>query len=98
LELDTKAEEEAIMMYKGIIDQAMKENDVTTAFIFKKSWKTKRSTTTSSPPCSKKSKKFRVSSFKLKKGFSRNGGKPFPIGGALIHPYAFKSAVCNLKS
>ena len=35
LELDTKAEEEAIMMYKGIIDMAQKEGDVTTAFIFK---------------------------------------------------------------
>jgi bacterioferritin len=35
LELDTKAEEEAIMMYKGIIEQAQKEGDVTTAFIFK---------------------------------------------------------------
>jgi bacterioferritin len=35
LELDTKAEEEAITMYKGIIEQAQKEGDVTTAFIFK---------------------------------------------------------------
>lgn len=35
LELDTKAEEEAIVMYKGIIEQAQKEGDVTTAFIFK---------------------------------------------------------------
>jgi bacterioferritin len=35
LELNTKAEEEAIMMYKGIIDMAQKEGDVTTAFIFK---------------------------------------------------------------
>ncbi len=35
LELDTKAEEEAILLYKQIIEQAQKEKDVTTAFIFK---------------------------------------------------------------
>jgi len=35
LELDTKAEEEAIALYKKIIEQAQKEEDVTTAFIFK---------------------------------------------------------------
>jgi bacterioferritin len=35
LELDTKAEEEAIVMYKEIIQLATKEGDVTTAFIFK---------------------------------------------------------------
>ena len=35
LELDTKAEEEAIAMYKGIIELANKEGDVTTAFMFK---------------------------------------------------------------
>jgi bacterioferritin len=35
LELDAKAEEEAIMMYKGIIEMAQKEGDVTTSFIFK---------------------------------------------------------------
>jgi len=35
LELDTKAEEEAILLYKKIIKQAEKEGDVTTAFIFK---------------------------------------------------------------
>ena len=35
LELDVKAEEEAIVMYKGIIELAQKEGDVTTAFIFK---------------------------------------------------------------
>jgi bacterioferritin len=35
LENDTKAEEEAITMYKGIIEMAQKEKDVTTAFIFK---------------------------------------------------------------
>ena len=35
LELDTKAEEEAITMYKAIIEMAGKEGDVTTAFIFK---------------------------------------------------------------
>jgi bacterioferritin len=35
LELDTKAEEEAIVMYKEIIALATKEGDVTTAFIFK---------------------------------------------------------------
>ena len=35
LELDTKAEEEAIVMYKQIIELAQKEKDVTTAFIFK---------------------------------------------------------------
>lgn len=35
LELDTKAEEEAIMMYKQIIGLAQKEGDVTTAFMFK---------------------------------------------------------------
>lgn len=36
LELDTKAEEEAIVMYKQIIQLAQKEGDVTTAFMFKK--------------------------------------------------------------
>ena len=35
LELDVKAEEEAIAMYKEIIETAQKEGDVTTAFIFK---------------------------------------------------------------
>ena len=35
LELDTKAEVEAILLYKQIIEQAQKETDVTTAFIFK---------------------------------------------------------------
>lgn len=35
LENDTKAEEEAIIMYKAIIGMAQKEGDVTTAFIFK---------------------------------------------------------------
>jgi len=35
LELDTKAEVEAIEMYKQIIELATKEGDVTTAFIFK---------------------------------------------------------------
>ena len=35
LELDTKAEEDAILLYKQIIEQAQKEGDVTTAFIFK---------------------------------------------------------------
>ncbi len=35
LELDIKAEEEAIQMYRGIIETAQKEGDVTTAFIFK---------------------------------------------------------------
>ena len=35
LELDTKAEEEAILLYKKIIELAQKESDVTTAFIFK---------------------------------------------------------------
>jgi bacterioferritin len=35
LENDTKAEEEAITMYKAIIELAHKEGDVTTAFIFK---------------------------------------------------------------
>jgi bacterioferritin len=35
LELDTKAEVEAIEMYKGIIELAQKEGDVTTAFMFK---------------------------------------------------------------
>jgi bacterioferritin len=35
LELDTKAEEDAIVMYKGIIELAQKEGDVTTAFVFK---------------------------------------------------------------
>jgi len=35
LELDTKAEEEAIVLYKKIIEQAQKEGDVTTAFMFK---------------------------------------------------------------
>lgn len=35
LELDTKAEVEAITMYRDIIEQAQKEGDVTTAFMFK---------------------------------------------------------------
>ncbi len=35
LELDAKAEEEAILLYKKIIEQAKSEGDVTTAFIFK---------------------------------------------------------------
>lgn len=35
LENDTKAEEEAITMYKSIIEMAQKEGDFTTAFIFK---------------------------------------------------------------
>ena len=35
LELDTKAEEEAIVLYKKIIEQAQKEEDGTTAFMFK---------------------------------------------------------------
>ena len=35
LEFDVKAEEEAIAMYKGVIEMAQKEGDVTTAFIFK---------------------------------------------------------------
>ena len=35
LELDTKAEVEAIEMYREIIELANKEKDVTTAFIFK---------------------------------------------------------------
>jgi bacterioferritin len=35
LELDIKAEEEAIEMYRGIIEMATKEGDVTTAFMFK---------------------------------------------------------------
>ncbi len=35
LELDTKAEEEAVIMYKQIVELAQKEGDVTTAFMFK---------------------------------------------------------------
>ncbi len=35
LELDTKAELEAIEMYREIIQMATKEKDVTTAFVFK---------------------------------------------------------------
>ncbi len=35
LDFDIKAEEEAIQMYRGIIEMAQKEGDVTTAFIFK---------------------------------------------------------------
>ncbi len=35
LELDTKAEEEAILLYKKIVELAQKEGDVTTAFMFK---------------------------------------------------------------
>ena len=35
LEHDAKAEEEAILLYKKIIEQAMKEGDITTAFLFK---------------------------------------------------------------
>jgi hypothetical protein len=34
-ELDVKAEEEAITLYKKIVEQAQKEADVTTALIFK---------------------------------------------------------------
>jgi bacterioferritin len=35
LELDTQAEVEAIEMYRGIIEEAQKEGDVTTGFMFK---------------------------------------------------------------
>lgn len=35
LELDTKAEVEAVLMYRQIIELATKEGDLTTAFIFK---------------------------------------------------------------
>jgi bacterioferritin len=35
LENDTEAEEEAITMYKAVIEMAQKEKDVSTAFIFK---------------------------------------------------------------
>ena len=35
LEVDTKAEVEAIEMYQGIIELATKEKDITTAFMFK---------------------------------------------------------------
>lgn len=35
LNLDVKAEEEAIILYKKIIEQSQREADVTTAFIFK---------------------------------------------------------------
>ncbi len=35
LELDVKAEEEAVVMYRQIIELAAKEGDVTTAFMFK---------------------------------------------------------------
>ncbi len=35
IELDVKAEVEAIEMYRGIIELAQKEGDVTTAFMFK---------------------------------------------------------------
>jgi len=35
LELDTKAEVEAIEMYKKVIEMANKEGDVTTSFVFK---------------------------------------------------------------
>ena len=35
IKADIKAEEDAIKMYKGIIELASKEGDVTTAFIFK---------------------------------------------------------------
>jgi bacterioferritin len=35
LELDAKAEADTIILYKEIIELATKENDVTTAFIFK---------------------------------------------------------------
>jgi bacterioferritin len=35
LELDVQAEEEAVVMYKEIIELAQREGDVTTAFIFK---------------------------------------------------------------
>jgi bacterioferritin len=35
LELDTKMEEDAIALYKQIIEQTQREGDVTTAFMFK---------------------------------------------------------------
>jgi bacterioferritin len=35
LELDAKAEEEAILLYKQIVKEAQDEDDVTTAFMFK---------------------------------------------------------------
>ena len=35
LELDTKAEEEAVTMYRKIIELATKEGDITTALMFK---------------------------------------------------------------
>ncbi len=35
LDLDIKAEEDAIVLYKKIIEQAQKEGDITTAFMFK---------------------------------------------------------------
>ncbi len=35
LDFDIKAEEKAIVLYKKIIEQAQKEGDITTAFIFK---------------------------------------------------------------
>lgn len=35
LELDARAEADAILLYKKIIEQAQKEGDVTTAFLFK---------------------------------------------------------------
>jgi bacterioferritin len=35
LDFDIKAEEDAILLYKKIIEQAQKEGDITTAFMFK---------------------------------------------------------------
>jgi bacterioferritin (cytochrome b1) len=54
LELDVKAEEDAITLYKKIIDQAQKETDVTTASYLKKSLKTKKSITIFLLRCSKR--------------------------------------------
>jgi len=58
LENDTKAEEEAIEMYKGIIELAQKEGDVTTAFVFKEILEDEEDITISLRRCLKRCKTF----------------------------------------
>jgi len=54
LELDVKAEEEAITLYKRIIEQAQKKRMSPQPSSLKKSLKTKKNITTFLPPCSKR--------------------------------------------
>jgi len=57
LELDAKAEVEAIELYKKIIARAQKEGDVTRPSSSRKSSRTKKSIMTSLPRCSKRSER-----------------------------------------